>query len=405
MLKNGYLKGVLKRVLEKWVLKNGYAARVLKKGAQKGGFKLGITKGILKKGLKRSGETASGSCGRICAVYGGQCTALRCSAQRSNGPCGTVVCIGYSRGTHTTGALTGGSGWRLLCITREHTRVCTGTARVLRQKRTSRVLTAYSRVLTRYCATPPSSRHSFVCLWQSQCDTSSVHGSPGHPRVWFAWHGTVEYSKGIHTVLTGYSRSTHKGSGSDGPVCTAAWAWAHGTQCSACVRHHGVYSKVGERHRTAGTWLALLAGYSTGTPEPSTARTEAHPSTSTAAGWSQQGPQTVRVCACAAPTPVPTGTPAPTNVGDTNPPTRALTFAPTRGPNFADPTGEGDTHHTPPAPAPCSHSSPLPLKPPKCIGLKAPGPPVPVPAPVWRSDTCGWRAALQHFAPTAVLIR
>jgi hypothetical protein len=40
--------------------------------------------------------------------------------------------------------------------------------------------------------------------------------------------------------------------------------------------------------------------------------------------------RTVRVCACAAPTPVPTGTPAPT------------TFAPTRGPNFAGPTGKGE---------------------------------------------------------------
>jgi hypothetical protein len=50
--------------------------------------------------------------------------------------------------------------------------------------------------------------------------------------------------------------------------------------------------------------------------------------------------RTVRVCACAAPTRAPT--PAPTNVGDTNPPTRARTFAPTRGPNFADPTGESD---------------------------------------------------------------
>ncbi len=34
-----------------------------------------------------------------------------------------------------------------------------------------------------------------------------------------------------------------------------------------------------------------------------------------------------------------TGTPSPTDLGDTNPPTRAPTFAPTRGPNFADPAG------------------------------------------------------------------
>ncbi len=103
-----------------------------------------------------------------------------------------------------------------------------------------------------------------------------------------------------------------------------------------------------------GTGLALLAGYSTGTPGPSTACTEeAHPSDSTAAAvWSQQRTQAVRVCACAAPTPVPTGTAAPTNVGDTNPPTRAPTFAPTRGPNFADPTGTTDAHAVI-APSPC----------------------------------------------------
>ncbi len=47
-----------------------------------------------------------------------------------------------------------------------------------------------------------------------------------------------------------------------------------------------------------------------------------------------------RFIVCAAPTRAPT--PVPANVGDTNPPTRATTFAPTRGPNFADPTGESD---------------------------------------------------------------
>jgi hypothetical protein len=34
----------------------------------------------------------------------------------------------------------------------------------------------------------------------------AVHGSPGHPTVGFVRHGTVEYSRGTHTVLTGYSR-------------------------------------------------------------------------------------------------------------------------------------------------------------------------------------------------------
>ncbi len=45
-----------------------------------------------------------------------------------------------------------------------------------------------------------------------------------------------------------------------------AWAWANGTQCSACVWPHGVYSCVGERHRTEGDLACaarrVLAGYS-----------------------------------------------------------------------------------------------------------------------------------------------
>ncbi len=108
--------------------------------------------------------------------------------------------------------------------------------------------------------------------------------------------------------------------------------------------------------------MRLLAGYSTSSfvLQPSTARTEAHPSASTAAAvWSQQRTQTVRVCA--APTRVPTGTRAPTNVGDTNPPTRAPTFVPTRGPNFADPAGEADARDLEPYPLPLP---PSPLPPP-----------------------------------------
>ncbi len=81
-------------------------------------------------------------------------------------------------------------------------------------------------------------------------------GAPDR-RVCAAWHCRV---------LAGYSRGTHAGSGSDGPVCTAAGSWAHGTQCSACVRHHGVYSCVGERHRTEGDLACaarrVLDGYS-----------------------------------------------------------------------------------------------------------------------------------------------
>jgi hypothetical protein len=48
---------------------------------------------------------------------------------------------------------------------------------------------------------------------------------------------------------------------------------------------------------------------------------------------SDYGTRALRICAYAAPTPVPTGTPAPTNVGDSNPPTLAPT-APTLSPRF-----------------------------------------------------------------------
>jgi hypothetical protein len=60
---------------------------------------------------------------------------------------------------------------------------------------------------------------------------------------------------------------------------------------------------------------------------------------------SDYGSLGVPYCVCAAPTAVP-GTPAPTNLGDTNPPTRAPTPLPTWGPNFADPTGTSDARRT-----------------------------------------------------------
>jgi hypothetical protein len=177
-------------------------------------------------------------------------------------------------------------------------------------------------------------RPYFAGYWRA------VHGSPGQPSVEFVRHGTVEYSRGTHRVL----QRTHAGIGSDSPVCTAAWAWADATQCSACVSHHGVHSKVGERHRTEGDL---------------------------ACGARRVRTRAIRVCACAAPTRVPTGTPAPTNVGDTNPPTRA--------PNFADPTGEGDAIGTTclpslPASPPCSSRHPLAAR---CIALALGPPPTP----------------------------
>ncbi len=73
-LKRGILKGVLKRDAQKGVRKKGTRKGILKRGYSKRVIQTRDYKGMLKKGMKRSGETASGARGRICAVYGGQCT-------------------------------------------------------------------------------------------------------------------------------------------------------------------------------------------------------------------------------------------------------------------------------------------------------------------------------------------
>ena len=157
-----------------------------------------------------------------------------------------------------------------------------------------------------------------------------------------------------------------------GPKARSA---AHVCGTTACTL--GWVSGIARRR----AWLAMRAGYSTGTPRPSTARTEeAHPSASTAAACCRPTLCTVILRLCTAPTRVPTGTPAPTNVGDTNPPTLATTFAPTRAPNFADPTGEGDltdATYLPSLPPSPPFLPPFLLPPPPCRSLHciALGPP------------------------------
>ena len=71
---------------------------------------------------------------------------------------------------------------------------------------THRVLTRYSRVLIRYCATPPSTRHSFECLSQYLWDAAGSARQCGAPerRVRAAWHCRV--LTGYSSILTGYSR-------------------------------------------------------------------------------------------------------------------------------------------------------------------------------------------------------
>jgi hypothetical protein len=119
--------------------------------------------------------------------------------------------IGYSRRTHTTGALTGGSGWRLLCTTPEHSRVCTGTAPGLRQG-THTVLKWYSTVL-RYPAEHGRLRRMLVAV--SVGHSGQCTALWGTPRVGFVRHGTVgerhrtegDLACDARRILDGYSRA------------------------------------------------------------------------------------------------------------------------------------------------------------------------------------------------------
>ncbi len=138
---------------------------MLKKGgSKKGGLKRGTQKGVLAS-IQRSGETARGSCGRNCGALPG--SARHCAAQRSSGPCGMDAYIGYSRRS---------------------------------------AITRYSRVLPRYCAPPPSTRHSFVCSWQPLWGAlgSARQCTAPERRVCAAWRCRV--LTGYSRVLTGYSR-------------------------------------------------------------------------------------------------------------------------------------------------------------------------------------------------------
>jgi hypothetical protein len=88
---------------------------------------------------------------------------------------------------------------------------------------THRVLTRYSRVLTRYCATPPSTRHSFVCLSQYLWDAAGSARQCGAPerRVRAAWHcrvltgysGVATGTQGYSLVLTRYRAPRRSGCG------------------------------------------------------------------------------------------------------------------------------------------------------------------------------------------------
>ena len=131
-------------------------------------------------------------------------------------------------------------------------------------------------MLTWYCAPRPSTRGSFGGSSQSVWHAAgSARQCGGTPSVGFVRDGAVEcsqgYSHGTHRVLTRVRWAPPPGRG---PTARSA---AHVCGTTACTLRWA--SGIARR----GTWLAMLAGYSTGTPGPSTACTEAHPSASTAA--------------------------------------------------------------------------------------------------------------------------
>jgi hypothetical protein len=128
------------------VLKRGTHEEHSRKGTQNG-TQIGYTKKrclkrVLKKGCSKIGnsnkrvihENSLEKLLRVrAAVIAGHWRAVTGSVVY-NGAMAREVWqhIGYLPRTQTTGALIGGSGWRLLCTTHEHARVCTGTARGLR---------------------------------------------------------------------------------------------------------------------------------------------------------------------------------------------------------------------------------------------------------------------------------
>ncbi len=105
--RKGTQKGVLKKGYSKRyskgysnaVLKSDAQKAVLKKGYSKGGTRLGYSRNVLTN-IQRSGETAPGSCGRVCGVLAG--SARQCGAHQSR-VCAARHCrvlTGYSQGTH-----------------------------------------------------------------------------------------------------------------------------------------------------------------------------------------------------------------------------------------------------------------------------------------------------------------
>ncbi len=126
----------------------------------------------------------------------------------------------------------------------------------------------------------------------------------------------IGYSRGPHKVLTRHACSVCSPSGGC-TICVPQWMDRTTASTRLCTAPH-----VRVRHRVLRTL-----------PSTECVQRRTRPCSGLFA-WA-----TAPVCACAA-----SGTPAPTNAGDTNPPTRsptisvltlAPTFAPTRGPTLS----------------------------------------------------------------------
>jgi hypothetical protein len=110
-------------------------------------LKRGYSTRVLKRGTRSSGEGASGACGRIRRIMGGQCSAVLCTLgvwQYVSGTHGVLKA--YSRGTPGVptlrGALPGGGGAQRCARVQRQEGYSRGTPRVLIG--CSRVLTGYA---------------------------------------------------------------------------------------------------------------------------------------------------------------------------------------------------------------------------------------------------------------------
>ncbi len=214
---------------------------MLKRASQRGVLHGGFQKGVLTN-IQRSGETASGSCGRLAeywrAVHGGLGHPSVEFVRH-----GTVE---YSPGTPAYSQRTQGYSLVLTrrCAPRRSGRgptshntwqcVAPPRAAALRMSATYGYSHGTQGALPRYCA-PRRVRDTPLRSFCSICGA--------HEEVWFVWLGTVEYSQGTSRYSHRPSWAVYRTAG-----CFTAFGGTTGCSLLRGVSHRGVLYRVLTAH-------------------------------------------------------------------------------------------------------------------------------------------------------------